>query len=80
MWDQFLSRERIETVNAPVLIVHGTKDTVIPFEHAKRLFARASQPKKFVAMPGSDHSTLVRDGLYPHIWRFLEETSTASSS
>ena len=80
MWDQFLSRERIETVKAPVLIVHGTKDTVIPFEHAKRLYARARDPKKFVAMPGSDHSTLVRDGIYPHIWQFLAETTTASSS
>ena len=79
MWDQFLSRERIESVKAPVLIVHGTKDTVIPFEHAKRLYARARQPKTFIAMPGSDHSTLVRDGLYPHIWRFLKATKTASS-
>lgn len=78
MWDQFLSREQIGKVAAPVLIVHGTRDTVIPFEHAKRLFERASQPKKFIAMPGSDHSTLVRDGLYPHIWQFLEETRPAS--
>ena len=80
MWDQFLSRERIETVKAPLLIVHGTKDTVIPFDHAKRLFARARGLKKFIAMPGSDHSTLVRDGIYPHIWRFLDETAAASSS
>lgn len=72
MWDTFLSRERIAHVQMPVLIAHGTKDTVIPFDHAKRLFARAVEPKHFIVMPGSDHSTLVRDGLYPHIWRFLD--------
>jgi hypothetical protein len=22
-------------------------------------------------MAGSDHATLVRDGMYPHIWAFL---------
>jgi fermentation-respiration switch protein FrsA (DUF1100 family) len=71
MWDTFLSRERIAGVHMPLLIAHGTRDTVIPFEHAKRLFRLANQPKVFVAMPGSDHSTLVRDGLYTHVWRFL---------
>lgn len=72
MWDQFLSREQIGQVGMPVLIAHGTRDTVIPFAHGERLFSRASEPKQFVQMPGSDHSTLVRDGLYPHIWRFLK--------
>lgn len=71
MWDTFLSRERIANVGMPVLIAHGTRDTVIPFMHGKRLFARAVEPKKLVLMPGSDHSSLVRDGLYSHIWRFL---------
>ena len=71
-WDRFLSRERIAKINMPVLIVHGTRDTVIPFAHAKRLFIRAVEPKHFIAMQGSDHSTLVRDGLYKHVWKFLD--------
>lgn len=73
MSDPFLSRERIENINMPLLIAHGTHDTIIPFAHGKQLFARAKQPKTFVAMEGSDHSTLTRDGLYPHIWKFLED-------
>ncbi len=76
MSDPFLSRERIGNVAMPVLIAHGTKDTVIPYHHAKRLFQRAKEPKKLVTMPGSDHNTLVRDGLYPHIWRFLNAQQT----
>ncbi len=71
LWDKFLSRERIAGVTAPLLIAHGTRDTVIPFAHAKRLFQRATEPKQLAVMPGSDHNTLVRDGLYGHIWRFL---------
>lgn len=72
MWDPFLSRERIAHVRMPIMIAHGTGDTVIPYHHAERLFARAQEPKTLVTMPGSDHNTLVRDGLYAHIWRFLQ--------
>ncbi|MFT7577174.1 MAG: fermentation-respiration switch protein FrsA (DUF1100 family) [Alphaproteobacteria bacterium] len=71
LWDKFLSRDRIAKVSMPVLILHGTRDSIIPFEHAKRLYRRAIQPKHLVAMSGSDHNTLVRDGLYQHVWAFL---------
>ena len=72
MHDQFRSAERIAQIDMPVLIAHGTRDSVIPFRQAEALFARAREPKQFVPMPNSDHNTLVRDGLFPHVWRFLE--------
>ncbi|MEI9904480.1 MAG: hypothetical protein WDN06_11260 [Asticcacaulis sp.] len=31
----------------------------------------ANEPKTFVRMQGSNHSTLTRDGVYPCYWRFL---------
>jgi len=73
LWDQFRTREFIGDVNMPLLIAHGDSDTTIPFSHAQRLFQLAPSPKKLVLMPGSDHNTLVRDGLYPHIWSFLAD-------
>ncbi|MEZ5960070.1 MAG: alpha/beta hydrolase [Hyphomonadaceae bacterium] len=71
--DGFRSRDWIGEVRMPILIVHGDADTVIPFAQGERLYALAREPKKFVRMPGSDHSTLVRDGIYPHIATFLAE-------
>lgn len=71
--DSYRSRDWIGDVRMPVLIAHGDHDTVIPFEQGERLFALAGQPKTFVRMEGSDHATLVRDGVYDHIWRFLEQ-------
>lgn len=71
MLDQFRSRDRIGSINAPVLIAHGDKDGVIPIAHGERLFALAREPKVFVRMPGSDHNTLVRDGLYDQVLAFL---------
>lgn len=71
MHDHFANRDRIRDVHIPVLIAHGTADSVIPFAEGQKLYSLANAPKVFVAMPGSDHNTLVRDGLYDHIWPFL---------
>lgn len=71
--DSFRSRDYIGDVHMPVLIVHGDRDTVVPFEQGERLFELANEPKQFVRMPGSDHATLVRDGIYPHIAAFLAQ-------
>jgi fermentation-respiration switch protein FrsA (DUF1100 family) len=80
MLDQFRSYEQIARVKMPVLIVHGDQDTTVPYEHAERLYARANEPKVFVGMPGSDHNSLVRDGLYGHIWQFLRTATAAEHS
>ncbi len=71
MHDHFANRDRIKDVHMPVMIAHGTADSVIPFAEGQKLYDLANAPKVFVAMPGSDHNTLVRDGLYDRIWPFI---------
>ncbi len=46
LWDQFRTREFIGKIKTPVLIAHGTRDTVIPFSHSEALFKLAPGPKK----------------------------------
>jgi fermentation-respiration switch protein FrsA (DUF1100 family) len=69
--DRFMSSEAITKVHMPVLMIHGDRDSVIPFAQGQKLYSLAHGPKTFVRMIGSDHNTLVRDGAYDHIWRFL---------
>ena len=71
MRDKFLNRARIRDVHMPLLIAHGTADTVVPFSEGRALFAMANAPKTFVTMPGSEHNTLTRDGVYAYYWKFL---------
>jgi fermentation-respiration switch protein FrsA (DUF1100 family) len=71
MKDKFLNRARIRDIHMPLLIAHGTHDTVIPFAEGKALYDRALPPKTFVAVPGGNHNTLTRDGIYTDYWRFL---------
>jgi uncharacterized protein len=42
-------------LNRPLLIVHGTKDGVIPPHHAKQLYDWASEPKTLEWIAGADH-------------------------
>jgi len=71
MHDRFESRDRIRDVHMPLLIIHGTRDSVVPFAQGRRLFDMANDPKTFIAMPNSEHNTLTRDGAYPRYWAFL---------
>ena len=49
----------IKEVKCPVLIIHGTKDSVIPHGHGKELFELANEPKRFIPVDGADHNDLV---------------------
>ncbi|MGB9641716.1 MAG: alpha/beta hydrolase [Candidatus Ratteibacteria bacterium] len=44
---------RISNVRCPVLIIHSEEDEFVPFEHAKRLFDKAPQPKEMFVTHGS---------------------------
>ena len=59
--DPFPNLKMIKDVKCPVLIIHGTKDSVIPYRHGKELFELANEPKRLVAVEGGDHNTLVND-------------------
>lgn len=80
MLDQYRSRDIIDRIRAPVLVIHGDADEVIPFDQGWALYRMARPPKAFVRMVGSNHSTLVRDGAYDHVWRFLNLPPGAPSA
>jgi len=56
--DQFHSDERIAGVTAPLLIMHGEKDSTISIAFGERLFALAREPKQFVRFPEGGHNDL----------------------
>jgi hypothetical protein len=58
MKDQFRSDLRIRQVTAPVLIVHGDRDNVIPIESGEQLYALIAGPKRFLRVPGAGHEDL----------------------
>jgi fermentation-respiration switch protein FrsA (DUF1100 family) len=73
MLDQFRSDERIQTVWAPLLIMHGDQDWVIPIRLGERLFELAHEPKRFVRIAGGNHVDLDRFGAIAEAQRFIAD-------
>lgn len=55
-FDKFANIDKIKMVRCPVLIIHGTSDSVIPFSHGQQLFESANEPKRFLWIEGADHN------------------------
>jgi abhydrolase domain-containing protein 17 len=70
--DRFPNLGNIRRVTAPVLVIHGEADEMIPFWHGKRLYAAAPGPKRHLWVEHGTHNdvTLVAGESY---WRALDE-------
>jgi len=55
---EFDSLSRIQNVHAPLLVIHGTKDDIIPIELGRKLFEHANPPKTFEAIEGAGHNNI----------------------
>lgn len=55
----FDSRAKIGRVAAPLLVIHGSRDGVAPFELGRRLFEAAHEPKWFWPVEGAGHNDIV---------------------
>jgi hypothetical protein len=56
--DRFDNLGKIASIGAPLLIVHGERDEIVPLAHARRLFAAAREPKTLRLVPGAGHNDL----------------------
>jgi fermentation-respiration switch protein FrsA (DUF1100 family) len=59
---RFDSLAKIRTVQAPILIAHGTHDEAIPFAMGEQLFAAAPEPKRLCAIEGAGHNDVIAWG------------------
>jgi fermentation-respiration switch protein FrsA (DUF1100 family) len=73
MKDQFRSDLRIASIAAPLLVLHGDRDTVVPIEYGERLFGLAREPKRFVRFPDGGHEGLDQLGALATVKTFLGE-------
>jgi fermentation-respiration switch protein FrsA (DUF1100 family) len=54
--DRFPSIDRIAHVRAPVLVIAGDRDGIVPVDQSKRLYEAANAPKRLVIISGADHN------------------------
>jgi pimeloyl-ACP methyl ester carboxylesterase len=52
---RFNSINKIARLKLPVLFLHGSQDTLVPFSMSQRLYEAAPEPKYIVLLSGGDH-------------------------
>jgi hypothetical protein len=78
--DRFEAVMVIGGIMAPVLMVHGDADTVVPIRFAQALYAAAKEPKEAVWVPGGGHEDLDGFGLAQTVLQFIDEHVGAHQS
>jgi uncharacterized protein len=71
--DRFASIDRAPRLRSPVLVIAGTRDTVVPIDHTRRLYNAIGAPKALVevAADHNDDELLAGEEMIQSIPRFL---------
>jgi fermentation-respiration switch protein FrsA (DUF1100 family) len=69
--DSFRSDLRIAKVKAPILVMHGLRDRVVPIRFGERLFKLANEPKRMVRLADGGHDDLDGYGAFDAVRDFL---------
>lgn len=72
LFDRYDSLSRIGSISAPLLIVHGDRDDLIPIEMGRKLYHAAPQPKTFEAIAGGGHADHYLFGSYDVIHGWID--------
>ena len=59
--DAYPSLDRVRALRAPLLVVHGDRDELVPLFHAEELYAAAPEPKRLQVLRGVGHNDLVTE-------------------
>ena len=73
MKDRFESINHIKFIGAPLLIIHGEADQVVPFSLGERLFADAVDPKSLMAVPDVGHNELDVPEVRARVEQFIDD-------
>jgi pimeloyl-ACP methyl ester carboxylesterase len=57
--DAYPALRRARELRAPLLVLHGDRDDIVPLSHGKALFEAASEPRHMHVFPGVGHNDLV---------------------
>jgi fermentation-respiration switch protein FrsA (DUF1100 family) len=78
--DRYAPIDQIAQVRCPVMVVAGTRDTIVPFDQSTRVFGSAVSAKRMVTVEGADHNDdelAQGDQMIDGIVRFLDENRLA---
>lgn len=73
----------LRQVHVPVLVLHGDRDTIVPVELGRAVYAAANTPKTFYLIRGADHNDTYVVGGEPYfqcLLSFLRDVTSPAAS
>jgi fermentation-respiration switch protein FrsA (DUF1100 family) len=58
LMDTFDNSTKISKIQSPLLITHGTEDTIVDKREGEKLFEQANMPKELYLIEGADHNNI----------------------
>jgi len=78
--DRFESVDRVARIDAPLLVIHGEADSVVPVAHGRKLYHAAQEPKIAVWIPGALHNNLYDHGAGERVLEFLAKIQSSAKN
>jgi fermentation-respiration switch protein FrsA (DUF1100 family) len=72
MKDQYRSDLMVARIRAPVLVMHGENDDIVPIRYGEALYAAITAPKRFVRFPAGGHVDLGEHGAVAAAREFID--------
>lgn len=71
MTDRYETRRHIAKIGAPLLVMHGEKDSIVPIEMGREIFSRAPDPKALKTFPQAGHDDHYKFGSYDALYAWI---------
>jgi hypothetical protein len=69
--DKYESYKKIKNINSPILVMHGEKDSIVPFFMGKKIFELANEPKFYYFSKYDDHMMEYNERLLKELKSFI---------
>jgi uncharacterized protein len=70
--DTYESNKKIKNIKAPVLVMHGKVDDIVPFHMGKKIYEMANEPKYYYFSEYDDHMMKYNEKLLKVIKNFIK--------
>ena len=71
MTDRYETRRHIAGVAAPLLVIHGDRDRIVPAAMGREVFALANEPKTLKTFPDAGHDDHYKFGSYDALYAWI---------
>lgn len=76
LFDRYDTMRYLGSLKAPILVIHGEADEVIPVSMGRAVYAAANKPKEIATLPGAGHSDHHMFGSYEAVFLWLDMLET----